>query len=105
MHYTYHNKCNSTVKVFIASNRGFVDYNVYYIRCSTVTQKETISLTLTLHIEKVLKLNSRFFLGGGYENLQKKNQTYYNLLIYIILKLIFKLHVCTDTYVKDTFIN
>lgn len=55
MHFTYHNKCNNTVKVFIASNRGFVDYNVYYIRCSTVTQKETISLTLTLHIEKEFK--------------------------------------------------
>lgn len=55
MHFTFHNKCNNTVKVFIASNRGFVDYNVYYIRCSTVTQKETISLTLTLHIEKEFK--------------------------------------------------
>lgn len=43
------------------------------------------------------------FLGGGYENLQKKKPNkYHNLLIYIILKLTFKLHVCTDTYVKVT---
>lgn len=77
MHFTFHNKCNNTVKVFIASNRGFVDYNVYYIRCSTVTQKETISLTLTLHIEKVLMLNS---IGGGGMKTSRKKQT--SIIIY-----------------------
>lgn len=64
MHFTYHNKCNNTVKVFIASNRGFVDY-IIFAAVRTVTQKETKSLTLTLRIEKVLKLNSRFFWGRG----------------------------------------
>lgn len=54
MHYTYHNKGNSTVKFVIASNRGFVDY-IIINSCSTVTQKEALSLTLTLHIENVLK--------------------------------------------------
>lgn len=76
MHYTYHNKCNRTVKVFIASNRGFVDY-IIINSCSTVTQKEALSLTLTLHIEKVLMFKSIFGvggwgLGGGMKTSRKK---------------------------------
>lgn len=81
MHYTYHNKCNSPVKVFIASNRGFVDY-IIINSCSTVTQKEALSLTLTLHIEKVLMLNSIW--GGGDENLQKKTNKYLNNLLILL---------------------
>lgn len=73
MHFTYHNKCNNTVKVFIASNRGFVDYIIFAADCYTKGNNQFNTNTAYRK-----SFNIKFHLGGM--KTSRKKQT--SIIIY-----------------------